>query len=153
MNLDFETSVRRIARFVGITLDDALFEIVCRQSSLEFMLAHKDRFDDRLMRERSERVIGLPPGSDSAKVRKGRVGEHRSELTPEISAEFDRVWLARATGYHALALWISVRDGPDIETPVWREGTRVMHRNRTKLQQPELSRLMERLRAEARLNS
>jgi hypothetical protein len=92
MNLDFETSVRRIARFVGITLDDALFEIVCRQSSLEFMLAHKDRFDDRLMRERSERVIGLPPGSDSAKVRKGRVGEHRSELTPEISAEFDRVW-------------------------------------------------------------
>lgn len=67
--------------------------------------------------------------------------------------EFDRVWLAPATGYNALALWISVRDGRDIETPVWREGTRVVHRNRTKLQQPEISRLMERLRAEARLAS
>ena len=68
-------------------------------------------------------------------------------------SEFDRVWLAPATGYDALALWISTCDGRDIETPVWRSGTRVSHRNRTKLQQPELSRLMERLRVEARLNS
>lgn len=65
-------------------------------------------------------------------------------------SEVDRVWLAPATGYDALALWISVRDGRDIETPVWRTGTRVRHRNRTKLQQQQLSRLMERLRAEAR---
>ncbi len=92
MNLDFEASVRKIARFVGIELDDELFDIVCRQSSMAFMLAHKDRFDDRLMRELSERAIGLPPGSDSTKVRKGKVGEHRNELTPAISAEFDRVW-------------------------------------------------------------
>ena len=45
--------------------------------SLEAMLAHKDKYDDLLMRELSERRAGLPPGSDSAKVRKGRVGEHR----------------------------------------------------------------------------
>jgi hypothetical protein len=51
--------------------------------------------------------------------------------------EFDRVWLAPAAGHNALALWISVRDGPDIETPVGREAIRVMHRNRTILQQSE----------------
>ena len=66
-------------------------------------------------------------------------------------AEFERIWLAPATGYDALALWISTRDGRDIETPVWRVGTRVWHRNRTKLPQQEISRLMERLRTEAQL--
>jgi hypothetical protein len=68
-------------------------------------------------------------------------------------SKFDRVWLAPATGYDALALWISTTDGRDIETPLWRVGTRVWHRNRTKLSQQELSRLMERLRIEARLDS
>lgn len=67
--------------------------------------------------------------------------------------EFDRVWLAPATGYDALAMWISTRDGVDIETPIWRAGSRTVHRNRASLRQPELSRLMERLRAGARLSS
>ncbi|HEY6598419.1 MAG TPA: sulfotransferase domain-containing protein [Pseudomonadales bacterium] len=92
MSRDVTTTIRRVAAFAGIALDDALLDIVRRQSSIEFMLAHKDRFDDRLMRERSERVGGLPPGSDSAKVRKGKVGEHTTELSPEISAEMDQVW-------------------------------------------------------------
>jgi Sulfotransferase domain len=89
---DLATTVRRVANFVGIALDDALFDIVMRQSSLEFMLAHKDRFDDAMMRERSERLLGLPPGSDSAKVRKGKIGEHRIELPPAVVAEMDDIW-------------------------------------------------------------
>ena len=92
MNRDLASTVRRIAAFVDIALDDALLDIVLRQSSLAFMLAHKDRFDDRLMREHSERVAGLPSGSDSAKVRKGKVGEHKRELPADVSAELDRVW-------------------------------------------------------------
>lgn len=92
MNRDMTTTIRRVAAFAGIALDDALLDIVRRQSSIEFMLAHKDRFDDRMMRDRSERVGELPPRSDSAKVRKGKVGEHTTELSPEISAEIDRVW-------------------------------------------------------------
>ena len=40
------------------------------------MLAHKDRFDDAMMRKMSEERCNLPPGSDSAKVREGRVGSH-----------------------------------------------------------------------------
>ncbi|GAA2609861.1 hypothetical protein [Paractinoplanes durhamensis] len=67
--------------------------------------------------------------------------------------ELDRVWLAPATGFDALALWISVRNGPDIETAIWRANSPAVHRNRAKLEQPELSALMERLRAEAQRHS
>jgi hypothetical protein len=106
MNRDLATTVRRVASFVGIALDDELFDIVMRQSSLEFMLAHKDRFDDRLMRERSEALLGLPPGSDSAKVRKGRVGEHTRELSAELCAELDAIWrteIGATLGYASYA--------------------------------------------------
>ncbi len=92
MNRDLETTVRRVAEFIDIALDDELLAIVMRQSSMPFMLAHKDRFDDRLMREHSERVAGLPAGSDSSKVRNGKVGEHATELPTEIIAQLDGVW-------------------------------------------------------------
>ena len=92
MNRDLATTVRRVAEFAGIALDDELFRIVTRQSSLEFMLAHKDRFDDKMMRDRSEQLLGLPPGSDSAKVRKGKVGEHAVELPRDIADEMDAIW-------------------------------------------------------------
>jgi hypothetical protein len=92
LNRDAQATVRRVAAFVGITLDDELLDLVLRQSTLEFMLAHKDRFDDRLMRERSERIAALPPGSDSVKVRKGQVGEHKKELPEIIADELDQIW-------------------------------------------------------------
>lgn len=94
MKVDLPGTIRRIAHFMGITLDDELFAIVLHQSSFAFMLAHKDRFDDRLIRERSETVLGLPVGSDTAKVRKGEVGAHQYELPTEISQAFDQIWQA-----------------------------------------------------------
>ena len=48
---------------------------------------------------------------------------------------------------------LTTRDGHEIETPIWRAGSRIAHRNRTKLPRENLSRSMERLRAEARLNT
>jgi hypothetical protein len=92
MRRDPEGSVRRVADFIGIAFDDALLELVLRQSSIEFMLAHKEKFDDRMMRERSEEVAMLPPGADSSKVRRGEVGAHRYELGADVMAELDGVW-------------------------------------------------------------
>jgi hypothetical protein len=66
------------------------------------MLQHKDKFDDLLMREVSEARCNLPPGSDSAKVRKGGVGGHRAELPAEIGAALDAKWaelVTPATGF------------------------------------------------------
>jgi hypothetical protein len=87
-----EEMVRRVADFAGIALDDELLGLAVAQSSFEFMLAHKERFDDRMMRERSEKVARLPVGGDSSKVRRGEVGAHRYELGDDVAAELDDVW-------------------------------------------------------------
>jgi hypothetical protein len=97
MNRDPETAVRRVAAHCGIPLDDELLAIALRHSSLEFMLAHKGKFDDLGMRTLSERRCGLPAGSDSAKVRQGKVGSHRTEFAPDVAAEMDALWAEHVT--------------------------------------------------------
>jgi hypothetical protein len=88
--------IRRLADFAGIPLDDALLALALERSSRPYMLAHKDRFDDAMMRGLSERLIGLPPGSDSAKVRSGGgAGTHHAELPPALSARMDALWQER----------------------------------------------------------
>lgn len=92
MKNDLEGTVRKVASFMDITLDDKLLAIVMEHSSLEFMQQHHDRFDDKLMRELSVRAAGLPADSDSAKVRSGKVGESRQQLGPGLVAELDALW-------------------------------------------------------------
>ena len=102
MTAEPEANIRRVAAFCGIALDDDLLALTLERSSLAYMLAHKDRFDDLMMRQLSEQRCGLPPGSDSSKVRKGGVGGHRQELSAEIAAALDAKWTqlaAPATGY------------------------------------------------------
>jgi hypothetical protein len=102
MTDDPEGHVRRLAAFCGLPLDDALLALTLERSSLAYMLRHKDRFDDLMMREVSEARCNLPPGSDSAKVRKGGVGGHKAELSPQLAAAIDARWTelaAPATGF------------------------------------------------------
>jgi Sulfotransferase domain len=102
MVADPEGHIRRLAAFCGLPLDEALLALTLERSSIGYMLAHKDRFDDRMMREVSERRCNLPPGSDSAKVRKGGVGGHKAELPAAIGAALDAKWaelVAPATGF------------------------------------------------------
>jgi hypothetical protein len=97
MSAEPEAHIRRLAHFAGIALDDALLALTLERTSLSFMLAHKDRFDDKLMRDLSERVGGLPSGSDSSKVRQGKVGGYREEMTPELAAAIDDAWRETVT--------------------------------------------------------
>jgi hypothetical protein len=102
MNAEPEATIRKVAAFCGIPLDDELMAITLAQSNFEFMLKHKDRFDDLLMRTASETRCNLPPGSDSAKVRKGGSGQGKAELTPAMIAALDEQWakiVAPATGF------------------------------------------------------
>jgi len=92
MTAEPAAAIRQVAAFAGIELDDELLALALERSSFDFMLANKDRFDDLLMRTASERRCNLPPGSDSAKVRKGGSGGHREELSPQISAALDAKW-------------------------------------------------------------
>ena len=94
--------IRRLAAFCDLPLDDDLLALTLERSSIAYMLAHKDRFDDAMMRAASEARCNLPPGSDSAKVRKGGVGGHKAELPPAIAAALDAKWVelvAPVTGF------------------------------------------------------
>ncbi|HUZ13988.1 MAG TPA: sulfotransferase domain-containing protein [Caulobacteraceae bacterium] len=97
MSADPEANVRRLAGFCGIALDEALLALTLQRTSLAFMLAHKDRFDDAMMRRLSEERCGLPPGGDSAKVREGKVGANRKQMPAEIAAAFDARWAEEVT--------------------------------------------------------
>lgn len=88
-----EAHVRMLAGFCGIALDSALLALTLERSSLAYMLEHKDKFADPMLRELSEKRCGFAPGSDSAKVRKGGVGGHKKELPPEIGAAIDAAWV------------------------------------------------------------
>jgi len=98
--------IARLAAFCGIPLDDALLKLTLEHSSLAFMLAHKEKFDDLMMRQKSEELCNLPPGGDSAKVRKGGAGGYRAVLSPEVVAMLDDTWTkaaAPATGFASYA--------------------------------------------------
>lgn len=102
MTAEPEGGVRRVAAFCGIDLDAELLALTVEHSSLPFMLRHKDKFDDSLMRTASERRCNVPVGGDSAKVRTGGVGGHKQELSPAIIAALDAQWAALvspATGF------------------------------------------------------
>ncbi len=85
-------AVRRVAGFIGIAADDHLIDLVTKQSTLEFMLEHIDRFNDRLHRERSEAVGALPPGSGATKVTDGVFDPDRYRLSPEAVAAMEQNW-------------------------------------------------------------
>ena len=93
---DRAAHIRRLADFAGIPLDDELLELTLERTSRSWMLAHKHRFDDALMREKSETKGGLPPrqrqrqGADSD-------GSHSDELSPAIAERIDQEWAERIT--------------------------------------------------------
>jgi hypothetical protein len=92
MKGDLSGTVQKIARFMGIELDDALLDVVVRQSSREFMLAHRHQFDERHMREIGEKRAELPPAIDSSKVTAGTSNQARYQLSSALKTELDDIW-------------------------------------------------------------
>jgi hypothetical protein len=97
MKQDLPAAVRRVARFLGIELDQALLDVVLQQASLQSMRRHRDKYDDLLMRELSERAADIPPGSESSKVRDGAVGAHAGTLPAVVLEELDAIWREQIT--------------------------------------------------------
>ena len=96
MQMDSAETIKRIAEFINIDLDEALLALTIEHSSLPFMLANKDRFDDALMRSKSEAICNLPTGSDSAKVREGKIGS-RTALSKSTLDKIDEAWQKQIT--------------------------------------------------------
>ncbi|MFT7688469.1 MAG: hypothetical protein ACI9FB_003833 [Candidatus Azotimanducaceae bacterium] len=89
MLADPEGTIEKIAKFSGVELDDELRAITLEHASLAFMQKHKDRFDDAMMRKKTEETI-LPHGSDSAKVRAGKSGVNT--LSTESIEVLNQIW-------------------------------------------------------------
>ncbi len=89
MKDDIVSAIKKIAAFIEIELDQSLLEITKTHSSFSFMNKHKDRFDDAMLRRKSEENV-LPKGSDSSKVRVGKVGAH--DLGEETVAALNAKW-------------------------------------------------------------
>jgi len=89
---DLAGTVRRIADFIECPLDDPCFEIVLRQSSIDFMKGHAAQFDDHVVRTARNAAHGLPMGGSSSKVRAGRIGDHVEELPLDVRETLDAIW-------------------------------------------------------------
>ena len=95
-------AVERVARFCSIDADDATVDIATAQAGIDFMKRHQSHFDDHPIRLARNEISGVPVNAGSTKVRSGKSGHHKAELTPEISARYDEIWrehIAPATGY------------------------------------------------------
>jgi hypothetical protein len=92
MKTDLQGTVKLIANFMGIDLDDDLLEIVVRQSSRDFMLAHKDQFAEKHSMEIGGKRAGLPPSNDTNKVTSGVANNAKYQLSPHLKKELDNNW-------------------------------------------------------------
>lgn len=92
MVADLPGTVRQVARFMEIDLDDELFELVVRQSSREFMLAHSHQYDAQHIAKIGGKRAGLPPAIDSNKVTPGTPNNARYQLSTRLKNMLDDIW-------------------------------------------------------------
>ena len=103
---DLPAATARVARFLGLAPTHPNIEVAIRQASIDFMRQNGSKFDDNLVRRTRNAACGLPADASSTKVRKGRVGDSKAELTPKVVEVWDREWkkvVEPATGHGSYA--------------------------------------------------
>lgn len=85
--------IRRLADFLGLRPSPEVVAMVERMSSRDFMHAHKDKFDDRMMSDAFAAKVGLPADSDSSKVQAS--GSNAAELPQSVADKIDAMWAER----------------------------------------------------------
>jgi hypothetical protein len=107
---DLPGTVRRVADFIGVALDQRLLEVVVQHASFAFMRAHARQFDDHLLREARDGACGIPPGGGAGKVRKGGAGAHRAELSAALRERIDAVWRAEFAPAFGIGSYAALRE-------------------------------------------
>jgi hypothetical protein len=109
MKANLPETVRRVAAFIDIELDDELFELTLLQSSYKFMKEHETHFNESLSLAYMEKNCGAPPGGNSSKVRAGQTASHKQELPADVATQMDTIWnneIAKPLGLDSYqALW------------------------------------------------
>ncbi|MEO1648353.1 MAG: sulfotransferase domain-containing protein [Pseudomonadota bacterium] len=102
-----EAAIRRMAAFIGVELTPAAEALVLDRTSRDFMVEHKDRFDDAMVCAVLEAKCGIAADSDSSKVQ--AAGSRSDALPASVAEQIDALWaerIAPVTGhadYAALA--------------------------------------------------
>ena len=109
MRADLPGTVRTIAKFLGIVLDQELLDLVLQQASLDFMRMHKPKFSEPLLQQAMAEIGFAPPSDALSKVRTGRVGDHRAELPADLAAQMDGIWQTTITAKTGLPSYQALR--------------------------------------------
>jgi len=84
--------IGRLADFLDIELTGELAALVETHTDREFMHAHKDKFDDVMIKQSIELTLGISE-IESSKVH--AVGSDASVIPPQIAAQIDAIWAER----------------------------------------------------------
>jgi hypothetical protein len=113
MKANLPETIRRVAAFIDIELDDELYEITLQNSSYKFMKEHETHFNESLTLAYMEQNCENPAGGSSTKVRAGQTAAHKQELPEDISAQMDAIWekeIAEPLGLDSYqALWDKIK--------------------------------------------
>jgi len=110
---DLVGSIKRIASFMDVPMDEELISIVAKNSSFEFMSTHGSQFDDHFLRDKVKVRMGLDEESNVivGKVRKdgGKVGGRK--MIPEaVSQLLEERWEASFGRQEKLASYDAMRE-------------------------------------------
>ncbi len=86
-------ALRRMAALCEVELTPAIEALVLERTTREFMSAHEDRFDDKMVCEVLEKRCGVAAASDSTKVQK--TGSSIDALPQVIADQIDALWAER----------------------------------------------------------
>lgn len=92
MKANLADTVESIARFLKIELDQSLLNLVVKQASREFMLAHKSKFSDSLQQAAVVREGLWPPSDSFVKIKKDSKLGQRTEHPIQIEEEMNNIW-------------------------------------------------------------
>jgi len=109
MLADLPGTVRRVAAFMNIPLDDELFNIVVQQASREFMLEHKEQFNEAPFRRLIAQRTGLPVEGNAYKVTPGTKNDPKYQLTDAHKQALDEIWQTQITSRFDLADFAALR--------------------------------------------
>jgi len=109
MLADLPGTVRRVAAFMNIPLDNDLFNIVVRQASREFMLEHRDQFSEAPFRRLIAQRTGLPFDGNAYKVTPGARDDPKYQLTAAHKQALDEIWQTQITSRFDLVDYAALR--------------------------------------------
>lgn len=109
MLADLPGTVRRVAAFMDIPLDDELFARVVRQASRPFMLEHKHQFDEGPFRRLTAQRTGLPFDKNAYKVTPGARDNPKYQLTAAHRQTLEEIWQEQITKRFGLETYEELR--------------------------------------------